>query len=58
MIRLQDGVPNTCVKVDTEGSLLVKGIEDWIQGLTPINGIPCNFKDSDTGARFEIRRVE
>lgn len=54
--------------VDTQGCLLVNGIEEWINRLSPICADPApdpygldmqpllRMKDVDTGAEFAIRR--
>lgn len=46
------------VKVDPAGTLLVEGIENWIENLTTTVVSEGEFlvvQDSETGAKFDIR---
>lgn len=54
------GRPEPHVKVSDQGALLVKDLENWIAGLTPLSdsgGGMVLMKDSDTGVEFYIKRA-
>lgn len=59
-VKITDGI-GLPVSVDTQGYLMVKDIENWIQQLLPmcsVNDCFLQMKDVDTGAVFLIKRIK
>jgi len=60
MTLIRDGrLQESSAKVDTEGALLVEGLDSWINQLIYLSseGPYLHFQDKETGAKYAIKRI-